>query len=372
MDTPRSNPQADRPIRLAMLAGPETMPLLGPVVRQLTVGLMDEAVRVLLVAPDAADMTGLPTPPVELLRHTIDRARLISGRKLDSLAQQLIEREIDLLHGLDGASHRLLAGLAQRCDLPQSQWVVSLEQARHIGSHPVADQNLLCASLLLRAEVLRTGAVPAERTGMLRPGVQRSRQSTCFTDPERAASLLCTGRFERYEPYAAVLDAFAALAAAGADCVFFMIGAGPAERKLRHKAEKLGLNERLTFASPLPGGQMAGIFKSADVLIYPQSDGQIEMDVLLAMAAGTAVVYGGPCVGDFVQDGQTAMAYDRAAKDDLARRLQVLLADRLAARALADQALDYLRERHSPASMVSEAVQLYRAQALRQRTLRLG
>jgi D-inositol-3-phosphate glycosyltransferase len=218
--------------------------------------------------------------------------------------------------------------------------------------------------------VLRHARLEPAEVRVLRPGVHAAKE-VARRQPGQALSIVCAGELNCYEPFAAVLEAFAALRQRREDCLFFFIGAGRAERSLRRRSEQLGLVEGLTFVAPLPPSQMAGIFKAADVLVYPHSAGMLEMEVLQAMAAGTCVLTGGPCVGDFVIDSETVLGYDAYSTEDLDTKLDVLLSDPDAAASLARSALEYLRAHHSPASMVAEAVEIYRRQALNGRTLKL-
>ena len=243
-----------------------------------------------------------------------------------------------------------------------------MRQVRPIGE---LCRGVLAGSVGLRTELLGRRAAPPEMIQLIRPGVHQSRTVNCFSRPDRRPSIIAAGRLDAFEPFAAVLHAFASLQADKYDCAFFLMGDGRAEQRLRRLAASLKLLGNLTFVQDMPQAQVGAIFQAADLLIYPASAGWLEMKVLEAMAAGIPVLVGGPCVGDFVIDLETALSYHADSAVDLGLKLKLLLDEHATAIRLAETALAYLRENHSPARMVGAVAELYREHALRARTLRI-
>lgn len=360
------------PLRIALVAGPDTMHHVGRVVQHLTVGLVDELISVTLVAPAMADVSNLPCPPVEVLRYAPSRLPLLRWRAVDALADALEQREVEVLHALDARAHELTCRLSDRIARP---YVVSPLGTTNL--HALRNQGELCRALLagseaIRQEVLARHLAPPERVVVVRPGVHQIRTPATARRADHSVALLVGGALDVYQPFATVLESFAALREEGDDCVFFVLGNGQQEHRLRRRAEQLDLMHALTFVDRPAQHQLANILKAANIFIYPQSDGDLEMEILEAMAAAVPCLVGGPCVGDFVADAETALAYDASSREDLTGKLRVLLADPSAGARLADTARTHLRERHSPARMVAALAELYRQNALRQRTLRLS
>ncbi|MBT3200127.1 MAG: glycosyltransferase, partial [Phycisphaerales bacterium] len=181
----------------------------------------------------------------------------------------------------------------------------------------------------------------------------------CFNQPDRCSSVVTSDVFDDYGATASVLDAFAKLNSAGPECLFFAVGNGPAEGMLRKHAEKLGLCESLTFVDRLDSRQLAGVLKAADIYVSPRGASGINLDALLAMGSGAAVLAPEDHVSDFLIDGQTAAMFRSRDSKDIAQHLGELLNDHERAIELAGGALKYLAEHHRPWSAVKQTSDAY-------------
>lgn len=369
---PRSVGAPGGPVRLALLVGPETMRHIGRIVRHLTIGLLDELFSVTVVADAAADVSPLPSPPIEVLRSTRTRLPFRRRQAVEMLSGQLAEQGAELLHALDASALPLTQSLAKALDVPCLVSITGLNEWRRLASPDAHLRAVLPASVPLRARLLSRLSLPPEIVQVVRPGVHQVRQPGCLARAGRSPAVIVAGDLDTYEPFAAALRAFASLRKAEYECLGFIIGNGRAEHRLRAQAEALHLMHQLTFVDRPAPGQMAGIFGSADIFVFPQSSGALEVEVLEAMAAGVPVLVGGPCVGDFVIDGETALSYAAADPADLMTKLRHLLDHQDSALQLTAGALAYLRENHSPARMVAALADLYRAHALAGRTLQIS
>ena len=360
---------ADSPgalLHVGLVAGPRSLAELGPVVRHLTVGLLDQPMRVTLVHPAGAAPAHLPSPPVGMVNYAISRVPLLRNRQIRALVETLQPLGLDLLHGLDCNALPLTRRLAAGLDLDYLIALTSLE-----GNFRFSDPHcryVLAASEPIRELLLASSAVPDEAVVLLRPGVHRARKATCFTDPSHAPALVAAGEFTFYPAFAAVLEAFAGLLAARRDCVFFLVGGGRHEAALRRRAEALGLMHDLTFVDLQSPEQLQGILRGADVFICPVPSQRIEVRLLAAMAAGVPVVCAENPAADFVMADRTALTFQAGDAGELAVKLKALLDDRAAARSLAENALALLRENHSPARVSQQLAEIYRAVVSKQVT----
>ena len=85
------------------------------------------------------------------------------------------------------------------------------------------------------------------------------------------------------------------------------------------------------------------------------------MQSLLAMAAGVPVLAAaGKSANDFLRDGETAMGFTCGDYAELTVKLSAMLEDRASARALAENALEYIRRNHSAAANVTALASMYR------------
>ena len=158
---------------------------------------------------------------------------------------------------------------------------------------------------------------------------------------------------------AALTSAFAELRKRNYDCVFALIGLGNQERRLRRYVRKLGLERYVTFADRESSSHLADIMSAADIYISPDADANIDLGSLIAMAAGVPV-FAGRDKEDFIVDDLTALTFNPLSARQLADKIALLLDDHSKARSLAEAALTYTREHHSPAKMVSNTVEVYR------------
>jgi glycosyltransferase involved in cell wall biosynthesis len=347
------------PIRVAWVAGPRTIDRFARTLRPLAIGLLDEVVHLAVVCPDGTETEVLPIPPIRTVGFARPKWWTSAVRLAETVAARLRPHKVQVLHALDADAAPLTARLAELIDRPYVLSAHALGDGRRVR-HLRGPLAAVLAGSEPIGEALRRRA-PADRTvHLLRPGVHQVRHATCFNDPQHSLSIVVSGPLDDRDAYMAALHSFAELLARHYDCAFFVIGAGPAEKALRAVADRLDLRRDLTFAEPKSAWQMAGLFKSADLYIAPAARDELDIDCLLAMAAGVPVLAAGGGAADFLRDGQTALLYARADAAELTMKLLGMLEDRAAARDLAEGALDYLRRHHSPAAMVAALADIYR------------
>ncbi len=359
-----AGPQPAEPptkVPVAWIAGNETLRALSRTLEPVAIGLIDELVELLVICPQAADCSGLPAPPVEVVRYGRLRRWPFRGRTIDWLAGEIKSRKVQLLHALDASGVHLTRELARRTDLPYLISSYALGDARRLGGlddHLLAA--VLAASQAIRSEFLAGRGASAEKIRLVRPGVYQVQRPTCFSEPDRSVAIIAGGNMDHFGAFEAVLRTFVELRRRQYDCVFFLIGKGRAEKRLREQAKQLRLRQEVTFVDRQPGRQMPGIFKAADVFISPTSSREVDTWALLAMAAGVPVLAAADGVCDFLIDQRTAVCFKQGNSAELTAKLTALLDDRDAARRLAADALAYTREHHSPADMVAALRDIYR------------
>jgi len=346
---------------VGLVAGTETLDHLGSVARHLIVGVLDEVIPVSLICPESAALPGVPAPPVEVVRYGPMRWPLLRRRSLEALLQALAGSAPALLHALDTDALALTRQLAVGLDVNYVVGVLSL--ARAVRATDPRCRRLLAGSEPIRRHLLATHAASEEVIRLLRPGIHPAKRATCFIDPQHAVAIVAAGALDTFQPFAAVLEAFAQLKAAGRECVFFLVGNGRCERQLRRLAERRGLMGDLTFVDRQTPEQLTGILRAADVFISPAPSRRLEMELLASMAAGVPVLAAGAEAADFIIPDRTALTFTPGDSAELTVKLAALLDDRAAAREMAEAALAHLREHHSPARTASRLAELYRAVA---------
>jgi hypothetical protein len=361
-DAPIAPADLPRPIRVAWVAGTRTLEEYGRILQPLAIGLLDELVDLTAICPLSADVERLPSPPVRILRHGRLQwwAFWESASALRELAERTAEGKVQLLHALDAAAAPLAERLSRIVGVPyvvSSYDLVDAGTLRRLKSPPVG---VLAASESILRELRRRRVLADERLHLLRPGVYQVRRASCFTQPQYSITLVAGGRLGDMAAGGAVVRAFAQIASRKYDCAYFILGAGRAEPATRSLCEKLGLRGDLAFADWQEHWQIEEIFKAADLYVAISEQKDLDVRCLLAMAAGVPVLAAGEGASDFLIEGRTAVLFRRGDSLDLADKLVRFLEDRASARALADGALEYLRQNHTPAGMVARQAKIYR------------
>ena len=356
-------PAAQKPVRVAWVAGKETIDRFGNTLQPMAVGLMDELVELVVLCPAGCETRGLPCPPLEVIQYPRLNWPRLHPRRLEALAAEVSSRKIELVHALDVSAAALARRLAELAGVSYLLTAYSLGDGRRLGRLDSRGAGVLAASTAIQKDLLEHHVATAQKVHLLRPGVYQARHANCFSELGRRAAVIAGGDLGSFSAFDAVLECFARPHVRKYDCVFFIIGSGKAERRLRARSEKLGLRSDLTFVDRPPASRMPELLKGADIYISPSPSRSLNMEALLAMAAGVPVLAARSDAADFLQEGKTAMLFQAGNPADLTGKLTSLLDDRASARSLAESALSYLRENHSPARMVVWLASIYRQAA---------
>jgi len=330
----------------------------------LAIGLMDELVELVVICPAGVDSGFLPSPPMEVLFYGRPKWWPFRTNVAESLAADLKSRKVQLLHALEAAAAPLTRKLAAWTGLRYVVSSLAAGDGRRLGTLDDQTVAVLAGSEPVFSELQARRVAARRKIQILRPGVHHVRSPTCFADSNKSVSIVAAGRMDNFRAFDAVLRSFAELSARRYDCVFFVIGNGKAEKRLRAQAERLSLRQQLTFVDRLHAAQLPDVLEAADLFISPVAGGQIDISPLVAMAAGVPVLATAARSCDFLIDGRTATLFAQGDAAELTMKLVALLDDRPAARAIAGSALAYVRENHSPADMVAAVTRVYRQAVL--------
>jgi glycosyltransferase involved in cell wall biosynthesis len=347
-------------VRVVWAVGPQTFDRYARVLQPLAVGLMDELVELSVMCPPAPASQPPLGMPCDVVPCPCRGWLGFRESGIVRLGESLRRWKADLIHAVDASAAELARQVALDQNLPYVVSSFDLADARRLGEAANEADLLLAASQPI-ADALAARGRAESRIKLLRPGVFHVRHATCFQEPGNSVAIVAGGPLENFSAFDAVLRCFAELAARKFDCVFFVVGSGRAERKLRQQALRLSLGPRVTFIDALSMEQLARIFQDADIYITPAVQGAIDMQSLLAMAAGVPVLAAaGEGANDFLRDGQTVMSFACGNHEELTAKLSAILDDRASARALAESALEYLRLNHSAAANVTALAGIYR------------
>ena len=354
---PQRNPQ---PLGVAWVAPAKPLQHLGRVLRPLTTALMDQMVELTAICPLDGDTNELPAPPLEIIGYPPGRVWALHPKTLRGLAGQIQKRKIKLLHALQVESLPLTAHLAKAAGVGYVVSSYSPADARRLGKLGARAAAVLAASEKIHENLTRRKAIDPERIHLVRPGFIQVDGPMCFREPSHSVAIVAGGNLNNFVAFEAVLKTLVELTRRDYDCMCFIVGSGRSVRRLRAKAEKLGLVDRLTFTGCEPGRRFAGILEAVDIYICAATGRNLELQSLVAMAAGIPVLIAGELAGDFVDDNKTSMRFLLGGKNVLTGKLTSVLDDYPGAAAMAQRALSHLQENHSVAKMVSLTAGIYR------------
>ena len=348
-----------RPLRVAWVVSSSTCLRLGRTLGPLAVGLADEGVQLMGVCGEDAPDSTFADWPMNVIRFSM-RRWFRPARAVAELGENLRERGVQLLHALDAEAGQTTALLAGELNCPHVVSSYSLGDGRLVGRMGVRPAIVLAAGRAVRDDLIKSHCIPPDRVTVVNPAVYQVSDASCFTRTDRCPSVVTSDVFDDYGATEAVLDAFAKLHSTETECVFFAVGNGPVERMLRKHADTLGLCSSLTFVDRLDSRQLAGVFKAADIYVSPRGTSSINLDALLAMASGAAVLAPEDHVSDFLIDGKTAAMFRSRDPQDIAEHLGELLNNRRKTASLAAGALAYLGENHRRWQAVQSVAGVYR------------
>lgn len=356
------------PVSLALCISSECLDRFGPVLRHLVVGLVDHVARIRLISPDPRTEQ-LALGPTQAVIHPFPRWPL-SRRRVQHIAEEIASPPPTVIHAMSGPSYQVGLSLAEEFDADLILQVTSLEDCAEVERF--AQQHVgkfLCFSEPLLRVLHQQLRLPEEQIEIVRPGISAADRPVCFARGDRAPAVVCTAPFTKAAGVDRVIEAAHIIQKRGRRAMFFLLGQGPFESALRHRARDLNVLSSVTFAHP--GGDAFDVISSADIFIHPSSSGCLYLDALQAMGAGLAVVAVPDPVADFFHPGQTALVCEGGAVSDLADGIDDLLADRPLAQRLAAHAIDYVRAEHSMSAMADRTGAVYRKLLLARSTFAL-
>ncbi len=340
---------------------------LRPVIRHLCVGLVDLATQVRLISssPEAESLASLG--PVQLFVHDplVWPLRRVRFRRIVDF---LSARPLSLVYAVAGSTYLLGSELADEFDVDLVVQVTSeedLDLLSRYQARPIA--HWIAASEPLHRSLVESLGVHSDHCTLIKPGVLRGSQITCFDDPGRVPSVLCTAPLEQRSGIDVILAAVEIVRDHGHQLQVFFPGTGSAETALRKSVQAKKLAPIVTFANPV--AEPIELLRGADVLVVAPGDNAVSARPLQAMANGTAVVCFPDGATDYFHHGKTAIVCADRTPQSLAEGLELLLLDHARARDLASSALEYVKQYHPMSTMAKQTVGVFRRLLLRRRTI---
>ena len=137
--------------------------------------------------------------------------------------------------------------------------------------------------------------------------------------------VLCVARLAAQKGLEVLLSAVKALAHDGVDVQLVLVGEGPLRERLRRRAERLGIADRVALAGAVGQDEMARYYAGADVFCLPSFAEGVPVVLMEAMASGRAVVATRIAgVPELVEDGVSGFLVTPGNADELAAALERL------------------------------------------------
>lgn len=354
--------QLVQPVNSLLLVDDDVFQRLGSTPRQLCVGMMDEVVRITVLARTVDSVEQAVGP--SRLCYLPKRCWPWRWQRLDPAeALELIgDEKPDVIHCFSPALVPVVQDWARAWDCRLVVQLTDLSDVRRflrlrIDSGVV----VIAATPSIQKALLRKRPGLANDVRVVPLGIPADPEPACFSEPDRVPSILVTAPLTHDCGLHLVLKAMEAVIADGLEIHLFVLSSGPGEYVFRRVVRQLGLRSCVTFAGDLHDWTaVRAAMHDADFYILPGERRRFTISTLMAMATGLAILAPTGTIGDYLIDGVTAMLFDPQKPRQISERLAALLTDRGAARQLAQGALDYIRAHHQASVMVSSIAGIYR------------
>jgi len=369
MDTRSPGLPANESSALAVLlaADRHAMLSLGPTIRRLAIGLLDQAVSVRLLAC-GTDLPELATGALEIIEFRQSPwpfARMQMRRLLNSIEEQ----PPAIIHALSPTVGALAHALAEEVE---AEWVVNLSSADDCrmaaASGQMADAWIVNSAVLSELAIHQC-RLPPNSVHIVHPGVPVSSTLACFADDQQEPIILCTAPFAPGSGVDLLLTAMSILRNREITALLFLWGEGPMEGEYRDYVRKNALAAQVTFAHPI--GEAVDAMNGADVFVHTETRRAICMDALQAMGRGLAVIAPSQIGCDSLIADKTMFGWTPQTAVGLADVLQRVIQDRHAARAMAKRGLEHIRAHHTVSGMAERVASLYHRLVSQHATIRL-
>lgn len=370
---------SDQPPRLLVcyVASEQAMDRYPTTVRYLQIGLLDEAIDTLMIAPEhprAETLVGGPTP---LLSHGRSRWPFTCSarrRVVQNVQAHLESRDARgpvVVHCLDAESFGVAAEVAHALGAELVTFVASFIDVRTMATAPGIERiaTIIVPSDRLR-DVVNNSPLAGTPMEVVRPGAGAAASFAAFKTPQVAPSLIFAGDLVGDSGVDSLLRAVKRVLQYHPNLLVFIVGKGPAEPGLRRLAEALDMNANVIFAGPLDHWRQ--VIESADLFCLPRARPAFSEIPIHALAVGLAVVAVDNSPYDGLVDERTALLFPEHDEARLADQICRLLDDRELTRTLAAAAQAYARANHSISRMVAEHVRIYRHLESRTKTIPLA
>lgn len=329
---------------------------LGPMLRYLITGLVEQAIQVHLVSPDAVAETIALGPTQATLYAPIRWP--FAQRRTQQLIESVASNPPTVVHALSGDNLRTAISLAQAFD---ADTICSVHSLADIDALLSLDHRLvstcLPASEPLKARLAASGRWSPEAMTLIRPGILATPALDFPEQPNHRRTLISTDDFDEQSDLTSLIHAIQRVGRDSAPFTF-LLGEGRQEDRLRNLVRTLRLSATITFAHP--SGDVASAMSAGELFVDAGGGDQLSIHTLRALAAGMCIIAVDGGVADYLRDDETALLYSRGQVDRLAEIIRELMKNPTTSHPFARRAWEYVRTNHSVSVMAETTAGIYR------------
>ncbi len=348
-----------KPVRPLLVVSDKNLSEYEMFVYRLLVGLADESVPAALISLCGWEIEPVVPPSIEVIKHPAFGLPFLRHQANKELLERLVDFKPTVLHSLCEQNAFFVKRLAHQLDLPYILTVNSLQKqfsrlflfSRHPASITVPAKSI--SESIRKVRPKYAGQIKQINIGTFLEG-----QGGCFSELSRQICMVTAGAFKEVSEFKNLLGAVRRLALDGYEFMLFIIGKGPAEKKLRRLITALGLSQMITIVPRLQPWR--SFLSACDIFICPRPSNSFNPLLLEAMSTGTAVASCKGGVDDLIIENETAVIFEADDELSIMNRLRELLNRPERSRQLAEAAQNYVKENHKVSTMVSEMLQVYR------------
>ena len=351
-----------KPIKVLLLAGPFQVRGSSSYTLRMAKHLEDQDVTAAVVTPNASclDVTRRRELPITVYPHM--ETPVWGNIVMKAMMVDLQQDPPALIHV---QSRRMLNSgmwLAKRlnCPLILTMHDEPAERER-LTIDPAWCPRVIAVSHHVKDRCVDQFNIDPSIVSVIHPGVEQSVKSLGppVLDPAHVPVVGTAGPLEAVKGIPFLLKAARRVQASHPSVQFVIAGAGPEENRLRRLSEELGVSAHVTFIPNMH--DFTAALSAMDIFCLPSIQQGLGAIMMEAMAMGKPVIasnVGG--VYSVVHDRETGFLIPPSDSRTLADRIQELLNDPVAARAIGEAGRQWIRDNFNVESMVERTVDLYR------------
>ena len=192
------------------------------------------------------------------------------------------------------------------------------------------------------------------------PGERKVEVLQRYNLPTDRPIVLHVNRLSEEKRINVLLDAIAKMQL-GADNVHIALaGSGPAEADLREQVEQLHIGDRVSFLGFVDDNDLLALRRSANLFVIASEADLQSLATMEAMACGLPVIAADSyALPELVHDGENGYLFEPGNSDELARRLDTMLADPALCQQMGAKSLEVIAA-HDRLKVVEQWESLYR------------